>query len=440
MAGRDRDDHSGRGRDDDRGSRYSRDDGGRDRGNRDDTPRRGRDDDRGERGGRDRDSRGSTGSGSGFQYQGRSKEQVEKRRTQSSNDFDRFLKDHIKVWSPKVGSNRVRILPPTWKNPEHYAHDIYVHYGVGPDRQSYLDLDKMKGEADPITEERAEMLRSGSSKEDVNDLDSKKRALVYIIDRDDEGEGVQAWAMPWSLDRDISTLSTDRETNEVLEIDNPKDGYDIEFDKRGEGIKTKYSGVSVARRSSSLGRAEWLDFAVDNPLPDQLVFYSYDEIAKAFGGGGAHRERGRDDDRSDRGNRSSSRESEDDRDDRSTSRSGRDRDRDNDRGGHSDNRDERGSDRGGRSRDDRNGSVGKTPTWAEVHDMTGEELDALCESDDALRDLKPNEFDTDAELADEICSLLRIDKPQEGRGRRAGAADPDQGDKLRQMREERGRR
>lgn len=71
--------------------------------------------------------------------------------------------------------------------------------------------------------------------------------------------------------------------------------------------------------------------------------------------------------------------------------------------------------------------------------MTGEELDAMCSDDDRLRDIKPNKYDSDADLADDICKELKIEKEAE-RSSRRGAADPDSGDRLRQMREERGRR
>lgn len=430
--GRDRGDDrgrdSGRDRGDDRGSRDSG------RGARDDYDRAprdsGRDSSRGGRGG-ERDG-ASRGRGSSYTYERRSREDIEKRQSMGANDFDKYLKDGIKIYSPKPKLNRIRILPPTWPKPKHYGHDIFVHFGVGADRGSYLDLDKMKGEKDPITEERDQLRRSGeASEEELKKMDSKRRVLIYLVDRDNEAEGVQAWAMPWTVDRDIVMLSEDRSTNEMLNIDDPEEGYDVEFFKEGEKERTKYTGVAIARRSSRLGKAEWLDYAVDNPLPDQLVFYSYEDIAKAFGGGGQHRERDRD-------------ERDGSRDSGRQERGGRDDPRDDDRA----RRDERDVDRGrGDDRDppperSRGRSRGEPELdWDTVHKMTPGELDALVESDQRLHNINVNDAKTDEELADWICEDLKLPKPEATRSRvRAEVPQDGEGDKLAEMRANRTRR
>lgn len=409
--------------------------GGRDeaprRGGRDEEPR-GRGEDRGsdrgssrgsERGGRE----SSSSSSSGFRYQGRDRAQVEKRASMGANDFDKILKEHIRTWTPKQGNNRVRIIPPTWPKPEHYGYDIYVHYGVGADRGSYLDLDKMLGKPDPITEERNELKRTGgASEDDIKRMDSKRRVLAYIIDRDDEAEGVQAWAMPWTLDKDITVLSVDRQTQEVINIDDPDEGYDVEFKREGEKDRTKYVGVAIARRSSRLGKREWLEYAVENPLPDQLQYFTYEEIAKTFGGGGAQRDRDdRPDDGDDRGSR------------------GRGVDRDSDRGGRDATSERDAPARGGRGRDDDRGRVEEPElTWATVHDMTTEELDALCETDDRLSKINPNDAKDDAELIEWICEDLGLKDEPAPTTRRRVAAEPESGadDKLAEMRGRRERR
>ena len=410
----------------------NRNDSGRDygRGTRDEgrDPGRGREP---ERGGRD-PGRGAPAS-SRYTYQPRGREQVEKRQSMGANEFDKIFKPHIKMFGARDGLNRLRILPPTWTKPEHFGYDLFVHYGVGPDRDSYLDLQKMKGEPDPISEEQAELRRSGTaSEQEVKDLDSKRRVAVYVVDRDNEAEGVQAWAMPWTIDRDINGVSVDHGTGEVLQIDDPEHGYDIEFTKTGKGIGTKYGAIAIARRESRLGKGEWLDFAIDNPLPDQLQFFSYDEIAKTFGGGASHRE--------------SSREE----------RGGRDAPRD-DRGGRDDPPSRDGSvDVGGRGGDggrgrvaeperapadrDRGRSAEPALTWEVIHEMTGPELDALVDSDDRLHGIDVNKAESDAQVADWICEDLRIEKAApRGRTRAESPPDDSAGDRLAQMRASRGR-
>jgi len=404
-----------RGRDDDdRPARRGRDD--------DERPsRRGRDDDDrpSSRRGRDDDDRGGRSGGSRYEYTSRSADQARKRSNQGGGDFDKYLVDAIKMWKPNDGANTIRILPPTWNKPEHFGYDIYVHYGVGPDRQSYLCPSKMKGEPCPICEERAEAERAGDEKY-AKDLKPRQRVLVYVVDRDHEKEGVQAWASPWTFDRDLAKVSTDRKSGAVLAIDHPEEGYDVEFDKKGAKDRTEYLGIAVARRDSPIGDDKWLDFAMDHPLPDQLQFFDYDHIKRAFGGGGAPAKARDDDD-----DRPVKRARDDDRPAR------RDRDDDEDRGG----RREDGMRVGRRGAPAEDGL-----TWQSVHDMTSSELDDLVELHDLA--VNPSKFDSDEELADAICEKMSLDKPRPRRShddddrpaRRGRDEDEDDSERLARMR------
>ena len=400
-SGDDRGRSSSRDRDDSRGSER----GGRDRG-REDSPRRGRDD---------------TPS---FSYRARSAESVKKRADAGSKDFDSYVKDNIKLFTPNDGPNTIRILPPTWPDPEHFGIDIYVHYGVGPDQQSYLCLHKMKGEDCPICEERIEARKNGEDEDYVRELEPARRSLFYLVDRDKEQDGVQAWSAPFSkIDQAIVKVSIDRKTNEVLPIDHPDEGYDVEFDKKGKGIGTQYTGVAIARRDSPLGNKKWLAFAQENPLPDILVFHDYEHIKAAFGGGAKPKPRDDDDDsRSSRSTRGRS-ASDDESDARPAHRGSRDAEPES-----------RGR---GRDRDDKP----KEPeyTWESVHEMTGEELEALIDAE--RLEINPNKADSDDELADWICEDLKLEKASRSSRRDEKEPDPEDSPRgrLASMREGRGR-
>lgn len=421
----------GRAREDDAPRRSSRDEEPRRSARDDDRGSRGREDDRGGRSRSRDDDAPRRGSSSGYKYTPRAAEDAKKRSTMGgAGDYDKILKDHIKMWKPNDGDNRIRILPPTWRDAKHFAFDVWVNYGIGPDRGSYISLSKMKDEADPIAEElqRARDSAREGDKEDekyIKDLTPKRRELIYLVDRDNPKDGVQAWAMPWTLGRDIVRVSIDRETGEVLPIDDPENGYDVDFTKSGQKDRTEYGGVSIARRSSPLGRDEWLDFAIDNPLPDQLNYFDYDHIAKAFGAKGEQREkaRGRDDDYDDR------RPSRDD--DRGRGRDDRGRDREEPRG--------RGREPEPKAADE--------VTWESVHDMTSSELDDLIEQEKLKID--PREAKDDEDLADWICEEMGLEKAparEERAPRRRDAddepaprakADDGHADKLRDLRRRR---
>lgn len=439
--GRDDDDRPRRRDDDDRGSRSRSRDDDRDEGrsrsrDRDDDRRRSddRDSDRHSSRRRDNDDdRGSRRGGSRYEYKSRDTSALRKRQSMGANEFDKFLKSNIKMWKPNDGDNRIRVLPPTWEGADHYGLDIYMHYGVGPDRQSYLCPDKHDKGPCPICEERLRV-RDDGDEEYAKELEPKRRVLVYQVDRDHPKDGVQAWAQPWGMDRDITKISEDKGTGEVLSIDHPEDGYDVEFEKKGQGKKTEYLGIAIARRSSPLGKDEWLDFAVDNPLPDQLVFFDYDDIAKAFRGQGSQRGKSsRDDDDRGRGDDRRSR----DRDDRDSPRSSRDDDRGSDdrRESRRDRDDDRGSDRGGSSRDRGRSADPDKPTWESVHDMTQTELEDLI--DNERLDIDPKDAKDVEDLADWICEEMKLKKAEPEEGRRRRRTDDEDEDKLRDMRRRR---
>lgn len=365
--------------------------------------RRGDDDeDRGSRrSGRDRDSedRGSSSRRGGsrrFEYHQRSADDVKKRESMSNSRFDQYTKDGVTAWKVNDKDNTIRILPPTWDEPTHYGYDVWLHYGVGPDEQTYLCLNKMKGEPCPICEEHAKARKDGDE-EYARQLAPGRRVMVYIVDRDNEKAGVQVWGMPASLDQAITKISTDRRSGEVFPLDSPEDGFDVMFEKTGTGIGTKYVGAALDRRPSPLGKDAWLDYAVDNPLPSVLQYYSYEHIAEQFGGGSRQRDTrgGGDDDRKQRD-------------------SGRGRDRDS----------------GRRSQRDE-----EALSWDSVHSMSGKELEALV--DDKRLNIAPDAAEDDDELADWICEALGISKPSTGRRRVVDDdddAEESPSEKLRKMR------
>jgi hypothetical protein len=403
--GRDDDDRRSRGRDDD--------DRGRDRD-------RGRDDDRGSRRSRDDDddSRSSSrGGGRRFEYKERDPSHLRERQQENSK-FDSYLKPHIRQLRINDGDNTLRALPPTWEEAKHFGLDIWVHYGVGADRQTYLCPEKMGKGKCPICEERRAFgkdadLDSQRDKDYMKELDPKRRVLIYAVDRDHERDGVGAWAMPAGTDEDLVKICKDKRTGEVLAIDHPDKGYDFSFERTGKGKNTKYEGLAIARNSSPLGDDRWLEFAVDNPLPDQLVFFDYDHIAREFGGGGGPREHRDDDD--DRGRDSRDRRNRDD-DDR-----GRDRDRDRGRG---DDRDDRRDSRGSRDTKDE-------VTWESVHEMRRREMEDLIEAE--RLDINHKEAKDDDDLADWICEEMKLKKSERREERRSSSDDSDS--RLRDLRE-----
>lgn len=389
-----------------RGTMGRRDSGNRDEGrghgrDRDRDRDRGESSSRGRGRGRDRDDdSGSRRGGSGFKYNKRDSESA-KSRAEGDSDRINIVKEGVNRYTPKGGPNIIRILPPTWEGAKHFGFDIYCHYSVGPENASFLSLHKMKDEDDPIWEEYSKAEADGDE-DYASELRPKHRVGYWLIDRDDERKGPQLWLSPYaSIDRELSKQMIDSRTGEVLLIDHPEDGYDVEFDKSGEKARTKYEGVRIARSSSDLGRdaTDWLDYVTDSPIPDCLIYSTYDEIANVFHARGGARSGG--------GSRG-----------------------DSDRG---DSRDRGDRDRGGR--DD------PEPTEREIRRMSFEDLDDLIM--EKRLDIDGQEFNDEEGLADAVITELglgeRQDQPERGRGRDS-KEDDDRYDRMERGRGGRGRR
>lgn len=227
--------------------------------------------------------------GNKFQYRARTAEQMQKRASQQGGSRDPYLNTDVKFYTPG-GDNKIRILPPTWPDAEHFGYELHIHYDIGPDRSSYLCLDKMKGTAGecPICRERADAEKKGE-KEYADGLKPGKRVAVFVIDRNKPKEGPLLWSMPWTVDRDICAQAVDKDSGEVFQVDDPENGYDVLFGKEGSGTTTKYKAIQIARRSSPLSddpdlAEQWLKWVMEHPIPDMLKLYPPEHIEKVFSG------------------------------------------------------------------------------------------------------------------------------------------------------------
>ena len=220
-----------------------------------------------------------------FKYKQRSADAWEKRATQQGGDFAGFILDEFKTFTPAKGDNFLRILPPTWEDAEHYGLDVWVHYGIGPERASALCLNKMRGQRCPICEAMARAERA-QDEELAKELKAGKRILVWVLDRKEETKGPMVWSMPWSLDRDLCKVARDPRSGEVYMLDDPDNGYDVSFEKTGDKLTTKYTGVQLARKPSFVEQ-DFLDYIEAAPLPDCLLWRDYDELKALYEGGSA---------------------------------------------------------------------------------------------------------------------------------------------------------
>ena len=322
----------------------------------------------------------------GFKYRQRSKEKWESRAEQSGYSRRSMFVEGINLFRPNDGDNLIRILPPTFDDAEHYGYEIFVHYNVGPDGDSFLCHNIMNQDPCPICEERTRALKD-NDKEYADKLVGKKRVLTYIVDRDQEDEGLQLWSMPWTLDADFTSLAIDKRTGEILDIDDPDNGYDVEFSKSGRGRNTKYGSVAIARKSSDLNDPDALEGAIELPLNECLKFYDYDDILKIFNAGGGYDEE----------------EEEEEEDGKRKGRKYEDEDKP-------------------RKKKKRKKEAEKEDVdWKDVQDMDLEELEELVEEEelDVDCDIDEEEDDEIQDLRDEVCTEMGLKKPKKRKAKKS---------------------
>lgn len=354
-----------------------------------------------------------------FEYQAPDDDDIKRRASRSLSGYDSIILDKFSKFTPKEGFNPVRILPhdrKRWPDLSHWAMEVYVHRDIGPDHGHFLCLDKMRGEPCPICEARRDLdSRGRADKETLDALKAQSKFICWIIDRNDERTGPKIYEFSASFERDICNLCIDKRRGKVLSVDHPDDGYDLEIDRRGTGLTTKYD-KKLDREPTYLHdkqaiQDEWLAFVSDNPLPSVLVYQSYEYIKKAFAGQAEGRDRDLDDD-DDRGSRRRSRlrdeEDGEDRSSRSGGREGRERTRDTERDS---GRDEGRSRR--RSRDDDDEAPRGRSTRDEAEAEEREERPSRERT--RTRDEAPDDDDRRS----------RRGEPEEDRGRSRSRGDDD---------------
>jgi hypothetical protein len=221
-------------------------------------------------------------------YVPRSEKDVDEHANQSGGNFDSIFKQNVDTWSPKQGENTIRFLEPTWDDHRHYGYEIFIHNRVGADNSSYLCLNKMKKKPCPICEAQLEAKRAGEE-DDAKQLSPTKRFICWILDRGDRDPDPQIYSMSWTVDRDIAALCKNKRTGKILFIDHPYEGYDVSFTRKGADIKTKYFGFQIDHESSPLidddkKLEDIREFITENPIPDQLKFYSYEHLKQVVTG------------------------------------------------------------------------------------------------------------------------------------------------------------
>jgi len=227
-----------------------------------------------------------------FEYKKRTYDEAKKQANESDAGLrDGYLSPELKLFKPNEGNNKIRLMPPGWDGADHFGYRIAVHYSIGQNKDAYIcpfhtvhPVTGLTRQPCPICEERNRVL--DTDEEYAKKLKPSQRVLVYLLERGGKNTKpvLKAWAMPASLDKAIMLQAIDEETQEVLGVDDPFEGYDLDIIRSGVNLNTKYE-IKVARRPSEVEDFEeeiWPLISDKKSLAANLIFFDYDYIAASF--------------------------------------------------------------------------------------------------------------------------------------------------------------
>lgn len=183
-------------------------------------------------------------------------------------DLAEASKGNADFFKFKQGQNVLRFLPPPAGQSSPFA-VTYQHWIVLPDgNKTPMNCSRMMAKQRCAACERMDqLLRSGNDADfkAANEWKPKLQVLANVIDRDDEGKGLQIARFGKSiLDQLVAIRKDSRSGGDFTDVD---DGFDIIVTKKGEGVKTEYT-VLPSRESTPLHddatqAADWLDNQYD---------------------------------------------------------------------------------------------------------------------------------------------------------------------------------
>lgn len=201
------------------------------------------------------------------------------------------LPEGVDLWQPKEASYRIDIVPyevgegnPYASRGEwYYERTYYAHYGIGPNRSTYVCLAKTFGKPCPICEYLAGLDRGvPEDKEQIGKMKWKERQLWLVYDHKQEDKGIQLFEVSnfcfgKLLDRKRNRAEADEP--HIIDFDDPAAGSTLKVDftdERAEGFTyLKADSIDFKPRPDGLPE-ELLDHGVC--LDDLLKIEPYDKL------------------------------------------------------------------------------------------------------------------------------------------------------------------
>lgn len=226
----------------------------------------------------------------GFKYQPKSIDFIRSKATRyGDSNKDSMIKGEYPIFTPEQGTNKIRLLP----TGDYWGIPVYLHWiDVDGNGRPYLCPKKMANKRCAVCDEWRKA-KADNDADYAKQLSYSIKLLVWMIDRAKEADGPKLYMIPSGMEQNINGTAVDEETQEVLALDNPDEGYDIRFNKEGKGITTKYTAVLPARKATALSddpeqKEAWLNYIMEHPLEKTLNVMDSDYLESVFRGENAN--------------------------------------------------------------------------------------------------------------------------------------------------------
>ena len=193
----------------------------------------------------------------------------------SNTDYDKL----------QNGKNVRRILWPKGDKEVFYS-EGFLHFSLGADSKKVVTCPKTFNEknACPICEYVAQLQKSKSKQDKklVDQIKSKRRIYINVLNRDDEEETPKVLPIGVSILKGLLETICDPDYGDITD---PKEGHDVTITRKGQGINTEYSVLPKPKASvvSEDMEADEIEEAMAD-LDALFIEKSYDELQAILDG------------------------------------------------------------------------------------------------------------------------------------------------------------
>lgn len=210
-----------------------------------------------------------------------------------------YIVADVPLYKVKEGDNYIRILPPVGDE-EDFGLDIWVHSFLGPDRGSYLCVEKtnvggIKRKKCVLCDLYRRM--QGKNEDLARALAPRRRTLYWVLDISEKPQSEEPllFDAPYrQVAEEILMRCVDRRTGEVIDISDVEEGREIIFRMNKQNRKyPEYKAIELGSRykiSPKLAR-KIIPLSEVVVVPDETELIELVDILYEYGNSGGFEER-----------------------------------------------------------------------------------------------------------------------------------------------------